>query len=56
MRVKRLLNGKQEILCSGMPTTTSGLFRGVQVGLLLGLADVFLVADALVAEPVGNLR
>lgn len=28
---------------------------GVQVGLLLKLADVFLVPDALVAEPVGYL-
>lgn len=28
---------------------------GVQVGLLLKLADIFLVPDALVAEPVGYL-
>lgn len=29
---------------------------GVQVGFLLKLANIFLVADALVAEPVGYLR
>lgn len=28
---------------------------GIQVGLLLKLADIFLVSDALVAEPVGYL-
>lgn len=38
-----------------MRTTTSGFFGGVQVGLLLGFADVLLVADAFVAEPVRHL-
>lgn len=33
-----------------------GRLGGVQVGLLLELADVLLVPDALVAEPVGYLR
>lgn len=32
-----------------------GGLGGVQVGLLLKLADIFLVSDALVAEPVGYL-
>lgn len=32
-----------------------GGLGGIQVGLLLKLADVFLVPDALVAEPVGYL-
>ena len=29
--------------------------HGVEAGLLLELANVFLIADSLVAEPVGNL-
>lgn len=33
-----------------------GCLSGIQVGLLLELADVFFVADPLVAEPVGYLR
>lgn len=33
-----------------------GCLSGVQVGLLLELANVFFVADPLVAEPVGYLR
>ena len=33
-----------------------GGLGGVEVGLFLELADVFLVADSLVAEPVGDLR
>lgn len=32
------------------------LFGRIQIGLLLCLADVLLVANALVAEPVGHLR
>ena len=32
-----------------------GCLHGVDVGLLLELPDVLLVADPLVAEPVGNL-
>lgn len=32
-----------------------GRLHGVEVGLLLELADVFLVADPLVAKPVGHL-
>ncbi len=32
-----------------------GALSGEGVGLLLRLADVLLVADAFVAEPVGNL-
>lgn len=32
----------------------SGL-HGIKVGLLLELANVFLVADSLVAKPVGDL-
>lgn len=35
---------------------TGGLLGGVEVGLLLRLADVLLVPDALVAEPIGHLR
>lgn len=30
-------------------------FHGVQVGFLLELANVLLVADSLVAKPVGDL-
>lgn len=33
-----------------------GCLSGIQVGLLLELANVFFVADPLVAEPVGYLR
>lgn len=33
-----------------------GELRCVEIGFLLGFADVFLVANALVAEPVANLR
>jgi len=32
-----------------------GRLHGVEVGLLLKLANVFLVADSLVAEPVAHL-
>lgn len=39
----------------GSGEVTGGLLGGVEVGLLLRLADVLLVADALVAEPVGDL-
>lgn len=31
-------------------------FGGVQVGLLLRLRDILLIADTLVTEPVGHLR
>lgn len=33
-----------------------GRLHGIQVGLFLELADVFFVADPLVAEPVGDLE
>lgn len=32
-----------------------GCLHGIKVGLLLELADVFLVANSLVAKPVGDL-
>lgn len=32
-----------------------GCLHGIKVGLLLELANVFLVADSLVAKPVGDL-
>lgn len=32
-----------------------GCLHGIEVGFLLELANVFLVADSLVAKPVGNL-
>ena len=44
---------------NGPGRVTTGRSRslgGVHVGLLLCLGDVFLVADALIAEPVVNLK
>lgn len=32
-----------------------GGLHGIKIGLLLELANVFLVADSLVAKPVGDL-
>lgn len=34
---------------------SQGCLHGIKVGLLLELANVFLVADSLVAKPVGDL-
>lgn len=35
---------------------TSGLLRGVQIGLLLSFADVLLITNTFVAKPIRNLR
>lgn len=38
-----------------VPLSDQGRLHGVKVGLLLELANVFLVADSFVAEPVAHL-
>lgn len=37
-------------------TTTRGLFSSIQVGLLLGFSNIFLVTNSFVTEPIGNLN
>lgn len=34
---------------------SQGCLHGIQVGFLLEFANVFLVADSLVAKPIGDL-
>lgn len=34
---------------------TQGCLHGIQIGFLLEFANVFLVADSLVAKPIGDL-
>lgn len=38
-----------------METTTRGLFSSIQVGLLLGFSNIFLVTNSFVTEPIRNL-
>ena len=40
----------------GVITTTSGFFGSVEIGFFLCLANVLLVTNSLVSEPVGYLR
>lgn len=41
--------------CISISALTSGFLGGVQIRLLLRLADVLLVANTFIAEPVGHL-